>query len=93
MLGVGNGDAGELAHGGPAEVASFEGLLGRGKLLEGFGDAQFFLRRARAVAEQALDVLVERGEAEVDVCRGAQRGEEAAGFLCVSGGSFARQAC
>ena len=50
-LGLGDGDAGELAHGGPAERARFERAGHERQRFEGLGDAQLFLYRARFVTE------------------------------------------
>jgi hypothetical protein len=92
VFGVGRGDAGEFAQGGPAELALLEGLGQGGQVFEGVGDAELFSGGARLVAEEAFDVFAEAGVAEVQVDGHALGGEEPASFFSVGSGALSGEA-
>jgi hypothetical protein len=77
----------EFTGGRPAELAAREGTLDVGQAFERFGYAQLVQRRARFVAEHALDVFAEDAIAEVHVHRRALRGQQPAPFSSALMGS------
>lgn len=91
FFGVGHGHARELPHRRPAQLAALERRTDGGQVFQRFRHAQLLLRGARAVSEEAFDVLGERGVAKVDVDGGPQRREQAAAFFGVQSPARSRE--
>ena len=76
-----------------AEMVRGQGGTETRQRLQGFGDAQFLLRRAWLIAEQSLHVFDEAGKAEVYVCGRPNCAEQPLAFFGVSSSALAREAC
>ena len=86
------GNAGELAHCGPAEAAGFEGLGECRQGLQGPGHAKAFFGGSGSVAQHALGVFAEAGDPEQSVRLRSVSDHQPVRFVPVELGSLASDA-
>src|SRR6185295_6040025 len=92
LLGLGNGHARQLAHGGPAQPALLERSRQHWQALQGFSHAQLFVRRARLVAEQSLHVFEETAKSQMNVSNGSLRRQQPTPLLRICCSPLQREA-